>query len=45
MDGARGYYAKQNKLVGERQILYDLTHMWNLRNETDERGGREEKIK
>ena len=26
------YYAKQNKLVRERQVLYDFTHMWNLRN-------------
>ena len=36
MDEARMYYAKQNKSVRERQIPYDLTHMWNLRNETNE---------
>ena len=26
-DGPREYYAKLNKLVRERQIPYDLTHM------------------
>ena len=39
VDGARAYYAKQNKSVRERQILYDFTHMWDLRNKTDELGG------
>ena len=34
MDGPRGYYAMWNKLNGERQILYDFTHMWNLKNKT-----------
>jgi len=34
MDGAREYYAKGNKSVRERQIAYDSTHMWNLRNKT-----------
>ena len=29
MDGPLGYYTKWNKLVGERQIPYDFTHMWN----------------
>ena len=33
------YYAKQNKLIRERQIPYDFTHMWNLRNKTDEHMG------
>ena len=28
------YYAKQNKSVRERQLSYDLAHMWNLRNKT-----------
>ena len=28
--------------VRERQIPYDLTHMWNLRNKTDEHVGGEE---
>ena len=32
MDGTRGYYAKQNKSVREREISYDFTHMCNLRN-------------
>ena len=31
VDGARGYYAKWNKSIRERQIPYDFTHMWNLR--------------
>ena len=35
MDGAREYYAKQNKSVKERQMPYDFTHMWNLRNKTN----------
>ena len=41
MDGATENYAKQNKSIRERQILYDLTHMWNLRNKITEQ--REEK--
>ena len=45
MDGTREYYAKQNKAVRERQIPYDFTPVWNLRNKTDEHRGREEKIK
>ena len=28
MDGPRGRYVKSNR---ERQILYDLTYMWNLK--------------
>ena len=32
MDGPRGYYAKWNKLFRERQIPYDLTYMWTLKN-------------
>ena len=34
MNGAREYHAKQNKSVRKRQILYDFTHKWNLRNKT-----------
>ena len=45
MDGTRVYYTKWNKLARERQISYDFTHMWNLRNTTDERRGREGKKK
>ena len=36
MDGTRGYYTKPNKSVRERQIPCDFTHLWNLRNTTDE---------
>ena len=39
MDGTRIYYAKQKKLIRERQIPCDITHMWNLRNKTDEHTG------
>ena len=42
MNGARVYYAKQNKSLRERQMPYNFTHMWNLRNNTDEhREGKE----
>ena len=30
------YYAKQNKSVREKRILYGVSHMWNLRNKTNE---------
>jgi len=30
--GAREYYAKQNKSVREKEIPYDFTPIWNLRN-------------
>ena len=32
MDGHGGYYAKLNKSDRERQILYDITYMWTLKN-------------
>ena len=32
MDGPGEHYATWNKPVRERQIPYDLTHMWNLMN-------------
>ena len=32
MDGPGEHYAKWNKPVRERQIPYDLIHMWNLMN-------------
>ena len=35
MDGPRGY-AKWNKSDRKRQILYDFTYMWNLKNKTNE---------
>ena len=31
MDGLGGYYANWNKSDRERQILYDITYMWNLK--------------
>ena len=42
MDGSRGHNAKRNKSVRERQIPYDLIHMWNLRNKTNEQRGERE---
>ena len=36
MDGGREYYAKQ---VRERQVPYNFTHMWNLRNKINEPRG------
>ena len=36
VDGDKIYYAKRNKPIRERQIPYDFTHMWSLRNKTDE---------
>ena len=35
MDGLGGHYAKWNKSDWERQTLYDITYMWNLKNTTD----------
>ena len=31
MDGPWGHYAKWNKSDKERQILYELTYIWNLK--------------
>ena len=45
MDGTRGYYAKQNKSIRERQLSQDLTDMRNLRNKTEDHRGREGKMK
>ena len=46
MIGTRVYYAKRNQSVRERQISYDLTHIWNLRYKTDElKEGKKNKIK
>ena len=35
MDELGGHYAKWNKSDRERQILYDITCMWNLKNTTN----------
>ena len=32
MDRIGKYHAKGNKSVRERQIPYNFTHMWNLKN-------------
>ena len=40
VDGTRGYYANQTKSVRERS--HDFTHMWNLRNITDDHRGRKD---
>ena len=33
MDGLGGHYAKGNKSDRERQTLYDITCMWNLKKD------------
>ena len=43
-DGTGVYSAKRNKSGRERQIAYDFTHVWNLRNTTDGHRGREAEI-
>ena len=45
MAGTRGYCAKRSKSIRERQLSFDLTYMWNLRNKPEEHRGREEKMK
>ena len=35
MDGPRDYHTKWSKSDRERQILYDVTYMWNLKNTTN----------
>ena len=32
MDGFGGHYAKRCMSERERQILYDIIYMWNLKN-------------
>ena len=36
MDGSRDYHAKWSKSDRERQISYDITYKWNLKNDTNE---------
>ena len=36
MDEPRDYHTKWSKSEKERQILYDITYMWNLKNNTNE---------
>ena len=33
IDETEGHYAKRNKTERERQLLYELTYMWNLRKQ------------
>ena len=35
MDGLGGHYVKWSKSDREREILYDITYMWNLKNKTN----------
>ena len=35
MDGLGGHGAKWNKSDRERQILYDITYLWNLKKKTN----------
>ena len=35
MDGLGGYYTKWSKSDRERQILHDITKMWNPDNKTN----------
>ena len=34
MDGPRGYHTKWSKSGRERQLSWDITYMWNLKNDT-----------
>ena len=36
MDGPRDCHTEWSKSDKERQISYDITYMWNLKNATDE---------
>ena len=36
MDGPRDYHTKWSKLDKDRQILYDITYMWDLEYDTNE---------
>ena len=36
IDGPRDYYTKWSKSDRERQILYDIIFMWNLKKNTNE---------
>ena len=36
MDGLGGHYAKLNKSDRDRQILYDIAYVWNIRSTTNE---------
>ena len=40
VDRTGRYYAKWNRSIREQQLSYVFTHMWNLRNLTEDHGGR-----
>lgn len=44
MDRTGGDYAKSNKLSRETQLSYGFTHMWTMRNSTEDHRGREGKL-
>ena len=35
MDRSRENHTKRSKLEREKQMLYDITYIWNLRNDTN----------
>ena len=35
-NGPKRYYAKRSKSERQRQMLYDFTYFWNLKNKIDE---------
>ena len=37
MDGSRDYHTKWGRSEREGQIPYDITYMWNLKYDTNER--------
>ena len=41
MDGPLGYYAEWSKSDRERQIVYELTSLWNLKDKNQIRRYRE----
>ena len=36
MDGPRDYHTNESTSERERQMLYDITYMWNLKYNTNE---------
>ena len=42
MEGHGGYYAKWNKSDRERQILYNITYMWTLKDTTNSKYNKNE---
>ena len=44
MDATGGYYAERNKSIREKQLSYCFTHMWSIRNSTEDPRGRQGKL-